>query len=58
MGKRILNLCCGYNKVGTDFLDLNPKFKGAIKQNLNKNPALPYKNKTFENEGYVLFVIK
>jgi len=48
MGKIILNLCCGHDRTGTNFLDLNPKFKRVIKQDLNKNPILPYKGKKFD----------
>ncbi len=52
-----LNLCCGYDKTGTDWLDLHPRFKGVIKQDLNKNPILPWDDETF-NEVIFLEAIE
>lgn len=45
--KRILNLGCGDDVYGTDFIDLYPQRKEVRKIDLNEDPKLPYKANTF-----------
>ncbi len=47
MQKRILNIGCGNQKYGTDFVDLYPKRKSIIKLDLQKQ-RLPYKKEIFD----------
>lgn len=44
---RILNVGCGEDTYGTDFIDLYPKRKEVKKVNLQKE-KFPFKNKTFD----------
>ena len=53
MKRRILNVGCGNDRYGTDFIDAYPSRKDVIKCNLDKE-KLPYKNNTFD-EVYSAF---
>ena len=54
--KRILNIGCGKDDYGTDFVDIYPERKEVIKCNINKE-RLPYKENTFD-EVYFAFVFE
>ncbi len=56
MNKRILNLGCGNDTYGTDFVDLYPKRKEVKKVDFD-NEDLPYRNSTFD-EIYSSFVFE
>lgn len=47
MKKRILNLGCGSEKYGTDFVDVYPSRKEVLKCNVGKE-KLPYRKDTFD----------
>ena len=47
MKKRILNVGCGSDNYGTDFIDLYPSRKEVIKHELEKK-KIPFKNNTFD----------
>jgi len=54
--KRILNIGCGKETYGTDFVDLYPQRKEVKEVNLDYE-KLPYKNNTFE-EVYSAFLFE
>ena len=54
--KRILNVGCGKDTYGTDFVDLYPSRKEIKKVDI-ENQKLPFKNNTF-NEVYSAFMIE
>lgn len=56
MKKRILNVGCGKDTYGTDFVDLYPLHKKVIVCDLQKN-KLPYNDNIFD-EVYSAFVIE
>jgi len=56
MKQRILNVGCGNDTYGTDFVDVYPLRKGVFKCNLDEE-KLPYKNNTFD-EVYCAFVFE
>jgi ubiquinone/menaquinone biosynthesis C-methylase UbiE len=47
MNKRILNVGCGNETYGTDFVDLYPSRKEVLKVDV-QSEKLPYKNNTFD----------
>ena len=47
MMKRILNLGCGSEAYGTDFVDVYPSRKEVLKCNVGKE-KLPYRKDTFD----------
>lgn len=47
MDKRILNVGCGNETYGTDFVDLYPSRKEVLKVEIDKE-RLPYKDNTFD----------
>lgn len=56
MENKILNVGCGDDVYGTDFLDLYPRRKEIIKYNIEKN-ELPFKKNYFD-EVYSAFLIE
>jgi len=56
MKKRILNVGCGSETYGTDFVDLYPQRKEVKKVNIDKE-KLPYKDNTFD-EVYSAFLFE
>jgi len=56
MEKRILNVGCGDDTYGTDFVDLYPSRKEVLKCDLGKD-KLPFGNDTFD-EVYAAFVLE
>jgi len=54
--KRILNIGCGNDAYGTDFVDLYPQRKEVKKCDVDKK-KLPYKNNTFD-EVYSAFLLE
>ena len=56
MKKRILNVGCGKDTYGTDFIDIYPSRPDVIKCDLNED-ELPYKDNTFD-EVYAKFVFE
>ena len=46
-GKRILNVGCGNDTFGTDFIDLYPMKKGVIKSDID-NEMFPFPNNSFD----------
>ena len=54
--KRILNIGCGYDEYGTDFIDLYPKREEVISFNVDSRNKFPFPNKTFDEvRMYFLF---
>jgi len=47
MNKRVLNVGCGEDKYGTDFLDIYPNRREVIKCDVGKE-KFPYKDETFD----------
>lgn len=47
-GKRILNVGCGNDTFGTDFVDLYPSRPEVIKCDMNNDEPLPYKDEKFD----------
>lgn len=54
--ERILNIGCGTETYGTDFVDIYPSRKGVIKCDVSAE-KLPYKNETFD-EVYSRFLLE
>ena len=56
MKKRILNVGCGEDTYGTDFIDIYPSRKEVIKCNVDEE-KFPYKNNMFD-EVYSAFIFE
>jgi len=54
MGKRILNIGCGNDTYGTDFVDLYPSREEVKRVDLEKE-KLPFKKNSFEEIYYSFF---
>ncbi len=55
MGRRILNVGCGRETYGTDFVDVYPSRKEVVKCNLEED--LPYPRNSFD-EVYAKFILE
>jgi ubiquinone/menaquinone biosynthesis C-methylase UbiE len=56
MNKKILNVGCGNDTYGTDFVDAKPRRKEVLKINVDEE-SLPYKNNYFD-EVYSTFLFE